>query len=199
MSVHHKGRMALSGLLALTLLLPAGGSARDRQSNGSEKPALVTAAYHPPEPPADPAGSNPAHGDYMPLHSGRSLTYRTVDGDRFTLSFNAPRTVRWFDGTAVQVIPVHDTRCRCHIFLLEVDGQVRAVGSQEGQEISRWGEYIVVFPGARAATSEPVTTAAGRFEHAVRVETAEGVTWFAPGVGIVRTDQYELLFAETFF
>lgn len=76
----------------------------------------------------------------MPLHSGRSLTYRTVDGERFTLTL-----------------------------------------------------------GAQVVAREPVTTAAGQFEHAVRVETAEGTTWCAPGIGIVRTQQYELVSAETFF
>lgn len=145
------------------------------------------------------ARTSAATPDYMPLTAGRTLTYKTVDGDRFTLSFDSPRTVRWFDGTAKEVIPVRDSRCGCHVLFTEAEGQVRAVGSIESDQVARWGEYVVVWPGQESGEPEPVTTPAGRFTGARKVETGEGPVWFAPGVGIVKTRQYVLVSAGTLY
>lgn len=132
-------------------------------------------------------------GDYMPLTAGRTLTYETTGGEEFALSFGQSRTVRWFDGTAKEVVPVWDTRCNCHFLFTAVNGQVRAVGALQAGELSRWGEYVVVYPGDWSGEPEAVTTPAGRFDHARKVETSGGAVWFAPGVGIVKTEEYMLI------
>lgn len=136
-------------------------------------------------------------GDYMPLTAGRTLTYKTAEGVEFALSFGQSRTVRWFDGTAKEVVPVWDSRCSCHFLFTAVGGQVRAVGTLQSGELSRWGEYVVIYPGDGSGQTEAVTTPAGRFDQARKVETAEGAVWFAPGVGIVKTDQYVLIAADS--
>jgi hypothetical protein len=129
---------------------------------------------------------------YMPLDAGRQLTYETSSGDRFSFSFGAATTVRWFDGTERSVVPVTDTRCSCQVLYSNAGGEIRAVGAIEKGRVSTWGEYFVVWPADGAGETETVTTPAGRFDSAVRITMPEGTAWFAPGIGIVKADGYEL-------
>ncbi len=137
------------------------------------------------------------HADYMPLTAGRRLTYEGVEGSRFSLTFEHPMEVTWFDGTKRELIPVRDTRCGCRVLMRRVDGEVRAVGALADGRLQPWGEYIVVFPGALAgASAEPVETPAGLFRQAVRIDLGKGPVWFAPGVGIVKTNEFVLISQE---
>lgn len=132
--------------------------------------------------------------EYMPLRSGRRLTYESVLGDRFSLTFGAPIAMTWFDGTRRELVPVHDTRCDCRVLMRQVNGEVRAVGSLTEGQTYQWGEYIVVAPAAVAGgKADPVETPAGVFRQAVRVDMGGGPVWFAPGVGIVKTSNYQLV------
>jgi len=144
--------------------------------------------------PAPPAPARMDVASYMPLTPGRALTYENPAGHRFTLTFGAPTDIRWFDATAKTVVPVHDTRCDCHLLLVNGGGQVRAIGTQgpDGR-LSPWGEYTVIFPGAEGAVAEPLVTPGGTFLHAIAVQINQSHAWFARGIGMVKIDDYALV------
>lgn len=134
---------------------------------------------------------------YMPLRAGSRLTYETIAGYRFHLTYGPAVQITWFDGTRREVVPVVDSRCECRVLMHRADGEVRAVGAVIDGQTHQWGEYIVVAPASLAGgRADPVETPAGVFEQAVRVNMEEGPVWFAPGVGIVKTRQYLLVDQE---
>lgn len=155
---------------------------------------LLPSAPARPAPATQVVRSEAAVAPYMPLTPGRSMTYRRPDGDQFTHTYGNPLRVTWFDGSVKRVVPVHDTRCGCHVLMTEAGGEVRAVGTLTGDSRpSAWGEYVIIFPANSDRPVEPVRTPAGLFLRAIRIENAEGTTWFAPGVGIIRIDEYGLV------
>ena len=112
-------------------------------------------------------GTSPAPAqDYMPLRPGRRMTYASESGKRFSLTFLEPVTLQWFDGTWRELYPVHDQRC---------------------------GEYIVILPRDLSGPTQAVDTPVGSFERAVSYQTAGGTAWFAPGVGMIKTNEYRLI------
>jgi hypothetical protein len=131
---------------------------------------------------------------YMPLTPARSLKYRDPEGHTFTLTFGAPIAVKWFDATLRRVVPVRDSRCTCVVLMHDFqDGEVRAIGTITDGPMQQWGEPIVVFPGDGQGATEAVQTPAGYFERALRVETDAGTAWFAPGVGLIKVNDYSLV------
>lgn len=172
MGFYQSLQLLLAGLLVLGLTLFAGGCDKD------------TAA---------------APADYMPMIAGQTLTYKSVDGKRFTLTYGQTQTIEWFDGTSREVVPVRDSRCDCQILFRTVDGQVQAVGAIRAGSIAQWGEYVIVWPGPDQGEPEAVSTPAGHFDAARKVGTGAGAIWFAPGIGIVKTQQFELIATDVVY
>lgn len=130
---------------------------------------------------------------YLPALPGQQLVYRTRSGDHFSLIYRTPVSVTWFDGTRRELIPVHDTRCDCEVLLGRSGGQVRAMGVLTDGQLHPWGEYIVVLPEVLQGPPQVVETPAGLFRDVLHWESAEGTVWVAPGVGIIKTESYELI------
>lgn len=142
--------------------------------------------------PTQPTATRQGTVEYMPLVPGRVMTYANAGGDSFTLTFEAPKRVVWFDDTVREVVPVHDTRCDCRFMFRREDGEVWVIGVIWPDRMERWGEPVVVFPAGFAGSPETITTPAGRFDAA-----QVGQAWFAPGVGMVRIDDYSLVSAKS--
>lgn len=174
-------RVALA--LLPSVLLLGGATAHDSPE----------ASAHGPIAPAPLQAHGPDPGTrYLPLQEGMRMTYMTADGEHFTLTFGPEADVLWFDDTIKRVVLVTDTRCDCQVLFQNVNGQIRAIGSIGQGTLDRWGEYYIIWPNEAASPTETVTTPAGRFEDAVRVTTAGGTAWFAPGVGMVQSDSFVL-------
>jgi hypothetical protein len=144
----------------------------------------------------DPAAAPVSEGEprYMPLTAGRTMTYQTPTGARFTLTFEAPVTLSWFDGTIRRAVPVLDSRCGCRVLMQDFQGGVvRAVGTMTGERIQAWGEPVIIFPGADQGVPDPIRTPAGSFPDAIRIDSDGGSAWFAPDVGLVQVNEYRLV------
>lgn len=140
-----------------------------------------------------------AHRDnrsYFPMPAGRVLTYETNEGQRFTFSFGDPQLLIWWDDTVHKVVPVADSRCGCRFLFENWEGGVRVIGSIQNGRTERWGEFTEVLPANPEGPRETIVTPAGRFEEAVSHHTAGQTMWFAPGVGLIKTDQYQLVRVE---
>ena len=121
-------------LLRLTQAVLAGALFLSSAASPGDRPAGAPA-------PDVAAG---AHNTYIPFQAGRTLTYQTSDGSRFSLTFQQPITVRWFDGSERRLVPATDTQCNCQVLFRDVDGEIRVVGTIQDGRIEQWGEYMVV-------------------------------------------------------
>lgn len=121
------------------------------------------------------------------------MIYETAGGERFSLSFLAPVTAHWFDGTVRRLVPVADSRCGCRFLFRNLNGEIRVVGSIQGDRMEQWGEYIQVLPRELPPRTGSVQTPLGRFVGVVEIRTEQGTAWFAPGVGIVKTTDFVLV------
>lgn len=130
--------------------------------------------------------------EFEPLRPGTRFTYREQDGSEFTREVMLPVRIQWFDELEREIIPVHDSRFDLYWFYRNVSGEIQAIGTWDGGQVERWGEYIVLL-SPTAAKAGPVQTAAGSFPDVRLMQDHYGNAWYARDVGLVKTDSYELV------
>lgn len=130
--------------------------------------------------------------EYEPLRPGTRFTYRDQDGTEFSREVMLPIQIQWFDETARQIVPIYDSRFDLYWFYRNDGGEIQAIGAWNGGQMERWGEYILLLSRA-APKAEPVVTPAGQFADVRIMRDHYGSAWYAKGVGLVKTDTYELI------
>lgn len=140
--------------------------------------------------------NGPTATPYEPLQPGTKLTYETRSGTTFTREVMLPVLVPWWDGKSRRVVPVYDERVDGY-FLYEITSdEVRVVGSCRQGRLERWGEHLTVLP-LTPRRPNLVQTKAGDFPRAIMVNAGSSIAWYAEGVGLVKTDDYELVRHES--
>lgn len=155
---------------------------------------LMLRPSRPEAPPAPTPAPAPGFGiPFEPLQPGLRLTYERVDGGPFYREVMRPVRITWFDGSLVTVVPVYDQRLDGFFLFRNQAGSIQVVGSWHQGRLERWGEYTEVINAGQTDPVEPLTTKAGTFPRTLRLGDERGPLWFAEGLGLVKSDQFELV------